>query len=213
MQERLITLEREYERDYDYIKKQLHKEQILFASHEIGRRLALDVVTTSQEQEMKLKSILEETLFTSFKWNYYLNAIYRREEVEDYAILFCLLDYDSGAERKFFQDKIFCDKELHLDAVFNFKIKEIKSVWLGYVDLVNEFYKTKPERRDKLELIAYMLSLNIKNNSIKEREYYIFEDKKRQTLQDLFYYRKKDCSKSIIDKDIQLLIVDLFGNY
>lgn len=211
MQERLITLERQYEREYSYIKEQLRKEQILFAPHEIGRRLALDVATTGVEQENKLKSIVEEVLFTAFKWEYYARSIKRSEDVEDLAILFCLLDFDSIGERKFFRDKVFDKKELHIDAVYNFGIKEIKSVWLGYVDLVNEFYKTRPERCDKLELIAYMLSLNIKNNSKKQREFYLFEDSKKTALQDLFYYRKKDCTISGADKDVQLLIADLFG--
>lgn len=212
MRERLITLDWIYEDEYDFIIKNLKEQNILHAEHELGRRYAIDVASVDEKREKAFRSILEEVLFTSFKWKYYDNAFSQRDSVEDKAIRYCLLDFDAKMERKFFRERIFCQKEIHIDAEYNFSFGKIKEIWLGYVDLLKEFYLSKPDRIDKLELVAYMLSENIKKGFTKAIKCYISQDSSDRIVQDIFYYREKGVKIPDSEEKLRVLVKDLFGN-
>lgn len=210
MRERVVTLDRLYQREYDYIIRSLEHKNILYAKHEIGRRLAVDIATRI-DQELDLESILVEIFITSFKWKYYESILPKKTKVEDIAVLFCLLNFDLSAERRFFREKVFPNNELHLDAVYNFSMAKIKSCWDGYGKLIAEFYQSLPCRLDKVELIAYMLSIINKQKS--RVKYYIFEDDKGKIIQDIFHFNEKIDFKGNKYQDILQVAEEIFGKY
>lgn len=210
MRERLVTLERLYQREYDYIIRNLERKNILYAKDEVGRRLAVDIATRI-DQELDLESILVEVIITSFKWKYYESVLSKKTKVEDIAVLFCLLNFDLGAERKFFKEKVFQEREIHLDAIYNFSMGKIKSCWDGYAKLITEFYESLPSRLDKVELIAYMLSIINKQKS--RIKYYIFDDDKGKIIQDIFHFNEKIDLKGNKYQDILQVTEEIFGKY
>ena len=213
MQERLITIDRAYEREYEFITRSLDKAKIIWAESCLGRRSAINVVTKS-EQEIMLCAILEEVLMTSFKWRYYMENIEASAgRIEDRALVFCLLDFDAGAERKFFKEKIFPQSEIHLDAIYNFRMREVKAVWRSYVELINDFYSTYPTRSDKLELIGYTFSINLRQMEKKRIKCFVSEQKDDNILQNIFYYGEKTVKIPRSNKEILDIVKDLFGKY
>ncbi len=214
MQERLVTYDRRYQSEYDFTLSSLEKAGILCAPSEEGRRLGICIATNSDKEEKLLSSVLEEVLLTGFKWRYYSELIKVGEGVEDEALLFCLLDFDSGAERRFFKDKIFKKSvNIHLDAIYNFGMREVIAVWESYARLVIEFYETYPERVDKVELIAYLLSLNYKKAVQRTVKYYVRQKEESILLQDIFFYRKRGAYIPQKFTDIRDLVEELFGKY
>ncbi len=214
MRERLISIDRSYEREYGYIVKSLEKEKIISAESEYGSRLNVHVATVSDKEERLLCSVLEEVLFTGFKWRYYAeNVSAEANFAEDKALRFCLLDFDSGAERRFFREKIFTSLNIHIDAVYNFGMGVVKNVWRSYVELINDFYSTIPDRSDKLELIAYTLSLNIRKSEAKRMKYYVEDGKEQKILQNVFYYREKPQRVSYQNEEVERLVREIFGKY
>lgn len=213
MQERLITLDRAYEREYEFIIRSLDKAKIIWAESYLGRRPAISVVTQN-EQERDLCAILEEALMTSFKWRYYIENIETSDnKTEDKALIFCLLNFDSGAERRYFKEKIFPQREIHLDAIYNFRMSEVKAVWKSYVELINDFYSTYPTRSDKLELIGYTFSINLRKMDEKPIKCFVSEQKEDNILQNIFYYGEKTVKIPKSNREILDIVKDLFGKY
>lgn len=214
MRERLISIDRRYEKEYDYIVKSLQKAKIISAQSSCGARLMVHAVAVSPKEESLLSCVCEEVLLTGFKWRYYEeNVLSNTNSVEDKALRFCLLDFDSGAERRFFKEKIFTESNVHIDAVYNFGMGVVKNVWKSYAELLSDFYSTSPDRADKIELIAYMLSLNLRKNEKRMLKYYVEEEKSAKILQNVFYYKEKPKQFAFIEKDAQRLISEIFGNY
>lgn len=214
MRERLISIDNYYEKEYDYIVKSLQKAKIISAQSTSGARRNVHVATVNDKEEKIICGAIEEVLFTGFKWRYYVeNVLSKSDCVEDKALRFCLLDIDSQIERRFFREKVFSSGDVHIDAVYNFGMGVVKNVWNSYVDLMNDFYSTSPDRIDKTELIAYVLSLNLRKSESKTVKYYVEEEKVSRFLQNVFYYKEKPRNTLFVDKDTQRLVSEIFGNY
>lgn len=214
MQERTITFDRMYQREYDFALGVLERAGVLCAPTELGRRLGISVATVSQREERLLSDIIEEILMTGFKWRYYTGLVQKRREVEDVALIFCLLDFDSGAERVFFRERIFAKSiNIHPDAVYNFAMKEVRSVWESYARLILDFYDSEPDREDKRELIAYMLSHSPGKSSPKRIRYTVSSEERDIILQNIFFYRKRGVYIPAKYPDVRELVEELFGKY
>lgn len=214
MQERLVTIDRVYEREYDFIVRSLKKNKIVWAEETLGRRLAIYVATAGEREERFFSSILEEVLMTAFKWHYYTQrSDFVCDKIEDKALKYCLLDFDSGAERRYFREKIFCENAIHIDPIYYFGMGVVKAVWDSYVELINDFYSTYPMRSDKLELIGYMVSLNERKGYEKRLKYYITDEKEDNVLQNIFYYGERSVKIPKDSKGILSLVNDIFGKF
>lgn len=212
MQEKVISLDLDYKKEFDYLLSSVKGEGFLYGKTVRGDRTELYVAIENQDQDKFLFGLIEEVLLTAFKWRYFAPFVLDYiQNVEDKALLFALLDFDSKAERKFFKDRIFTQNQLFLDAHYNFGIRPIKRVWDGYVELIVDFYSHRPSLSEKIELIAYMMTVNRRNRDERTGRYYLFDTAEDKYLQNIFYYHEKI---AIIPKDCEnanKIVKKIFG--
>ena len=212
MQEKVVSLDANYKKEFDYLLSSVKGEGLLYGKTHRGERLELYVAIENQAQDDYFFGLVEEVLLTAFKWRYFSPFVSDYiQNAEDKALLFALLDFDSKAERKFFKDRIFTQNELFLDAHYNFGINPIKRVWEGYVELIVDFYSHRPSFSEKIELIAYMITVNRRNREERAGRYYLFDSAEDKYLQKVFYYHEKI---AIIPKDCEnanKIVKKIFG--
>ncbi|MBQ2714325.1 MAG: hypothetical protein IJF76_01700 [Clostridia bacterium] len=207
MQEKVVSLDKRFEKEYEFILNGVIGDGVLYGDIERGDRRELYVGFSEEGRDRYFISLCEEVLLTAFKWRYFEPYVKGcMNTPTDKALIFSLLDFDSSSERGFFRDKIYPHNALHLDALYNFGIKNVKKVWDGYVELIMDFYSHSPGMEEKCELTAYMTSVNKRCKRVREARYYLFEEKESKILQNLFYYHEKgkvvgeelgDCAKIV----------------
>lgn len=191
MQEKLLSIDTFYKREYDYMLEELKKHSFTYAPSERGSRLELYVAITDDEERRRLFSIVEEVFLTSMKWRYYTEKLNIIADTVDQALLYTLLDFDSIGERRYIYENIFPNPQIHIDALYNFSLSEVKSAWSGYVELLKDFYQSLPNEEEKCELIGYMYTMNGKNRIKRRGRLYLSGDGEKMLLQKVFYYREK----------------------
>ena len=189
MQEKLLTVDGYYKREYDFMLAELKGNAFTYAESKRGSRRELYVAVMDEEEGKKLFSVLEEVMLTSMKWRYYEEYLKIPGSTADRALLFALLDFDSLGERRFLYESVYPKPELHLDALYNFSLKELKNVWSGYVDLVRDFYSNNPDEEEKCELIGYMYAMSGKSRLRRRSRLYLSDDGEDVLLQRIFFYR------------------------
>lgn len=191
MQEKLLTVDDYYKREYDFMLAELKANAFTYAESRMGSRRELYVAVMDEEEGKKLFSILEEVILTSMKWRYYEEHLKLPQNVVDKALAYALLDFDSLGERRFLYENVYPKAELHLDALYNFSLKELKNVWSGYVDLVKDFYSNTPDEDEKCELIGYMYAMSGKSRLRRRSRLFVSDEKEDNLLQRIFFYREK----------------------
>lgn len=191
MQEKLLTIDENYKREYSFMLAELKASAFTYAESKRGSRKEVYVAVMDEEEGKKLFSILEEVILTSMKWRYYEDYLKLPQNVVDKALKYTLLDFDSLGERRFLYENVYPKAELHLDALYNFSLKELKSVWSGYVDLVKDFYSNNPDEEEKCELIGYMYAMSSKSRLRRKSRLFLSECDEDILLQRIFFYREK----------------------
>lgn len=192
MQEKVVTLDWNYKEDFLYLLDKVRDRGLIYGDMVRGDRRELYVAIREESDHTFLSDCCEEVLLTSFKWRYFSEYVSSYiKTVEDKALLFALLDFDSQGEREYFLEKIYPLDSVHLDAHYNFGMSHVKNVWEGYVDLIRDFYLHRPDSKEKLELTAYMITVNRRNRKKRGERYYLFHSKQDKILQNIFYYHEK----------------------
>lgn len=211
MQEKLLSVDRFYAREYDFMLNELKTHAFTYAESERGNRLELYVAVMDDNEGRKLFSILEEVVLTSMKWRYYEDELKLPDSTIDRALGYTLLDFDSMGERRFVYENLFPKAELHLDALYNFSLKELKDVWAGYVDLVKDFYQSNPDEDEKCELIGYMYTMSGKARLGRKSRLYLSEDKQDILLQKIFFYREKATHEVENYEEVKKIVKKIFA--
>lgn len=210
MQEKLLTVDGYYKREYDFMLRELKNNSFTYAESRRGNRLELYVAVMDEEEGKKIFSILEEVILTSMKWRYYEKSLTNKTSV-DKALSYALLDFDTLGERRYVFENVYPKSELHLDALYNFSLKELKNVWSGYVDLVKDFYSSMPDEDEKCELIGYMYAMSGKNRLKRKSRLYLSDEKEDILLQKIFFYREKVPPEVENYEDIKKIVKKIFA--
>lgn len=211
MQEKLLTIDENYEREYCFMLNEFKANAFTYAESKRGSRRELYVAVMDEEEGRKLFSILEEVILTSMKWRYYKEHLKLPQNVVDRALAYALLDFDSLGERRFLYENVYPKSELHLDALYNFSFKELKNVWLGYVDLVKDFYSNNPDEDEKCELIGYMYAMSGKSRLRRKSRFFLSESDEDILLQRIFFYREKMPSGVENHENIKKIVKKIFA--
>lgn len=211
MQEKLLSVDRYYLREYQFMLGELNSSGFTYAPSERGNRLELYVAIMDDDERKKLFSILEEVVLTSMKWRYYEKELALPNSTIDRALGYTLLDFDSMGERRFIYENLFPKAELHLDALYNFSLKELKSVWSGYVELVKDFYQSSPDEDEKCELIGYMYTMSGKARLVRKSRLYLSNDVQDILLQKIFFYREKATQEIESYEEIKKIVKKIFA--
>ena len=211
MHEKLLTLDGYYKREYDFMIGELSRHRFTYAESESGKRLELYVAILDEEEGRILFSILEEVILTSMKYRYYKSELNLPKAPIDVALGYALLDFDSMGERRFIYENVYPKPSLHLDALYNFSLKELKSVWAGYVELVRDFYSNNPTIDEKCELIAYMYAMGAKGRIRRKSRFYLSDDEEEILLQKIFFYREKVAQEIEEHENIKKITKKIFG--
>ena len=192
MQEKVVTLDWHYKKEYQYLINSAKAKGLLYGYDYRAGRWEVYVAVREESEDEILSALCEEVLLTSLKWRYFEPFVGKYFKTpEDKALIFSLLDFDSKAERLFFKEKIYQGNEIHIDAYFNFRLANVKKVWDGYIELITDFYAHKPELPEKLELTAYMLTVNRRCRDKRLGRFFVFDNVQDEYLQKIFYYHEK----------------------
>lgn len=189
MRDRTVTLDKKYEREYLFFLDALKRHGITHAeSHTDGRFRVFTAETGSQTDVVNAH--LAEVLLTPFKSRYFMeNAIVPRF-LEEYALLFVSLDFAGIRERLRLIDVLDGINELHIDALYNFKMSAFKDEWQGILRLICDLYDLPPLKSEIIDLTRHVMRSERQRPESKLR-YFIFDDPCVCALQRALYYHER----------------------
>ena len=161
MWQSLISIDKHWDNSYKYILSRLNMEKALsYAIENTANRYLIHVASATNYKTV-IDDIVAETLLMHFKYEFLSSRIrLNNNSVLNIALLSALIYSDKSHEKSVIMKILWKIQGYSIDALYDFRLGELKSNWQEVSDLVNSMLHANHSACDIYSLIEFILDMS-----------------------------------------------------
>lgn len=167
----VISIDKTYDREIDYILSHLQTEHSLsFALEESKSRLWIYLAGLCERQseiDAEMNEIMDTVFLSFFKLRFYLRRLSLRDMSYAKCALICsLLHFDRDFELEIVKRNVEVCSDYSLDGIMNFRLRELVDGWEEIASLVNDFLSNAKNDNEIYEISSFITGNEKKSNQL-----------------------------------------------
>lgn len=165
MWQSIISIDKKYEKEYNYIIEKLNQlNNLAYAVENTKSRHHINIATNEEYVAIikpKIEKMIIDTILVYIKYDYLIGKIhFNKDNYLNSTLLSALVYCDRAHEEAIVELAMRDLYEYSIDALFRFRMRELKSNWDEIVSLVNSLVHSNHTPQDIYSLIEFILEMS-----------------------------------------------------